>query len=55
LCGAKRRFANRFSKAVTGWLRWKQTDDLTAKPLFTGSSCGLCTDSKWAVQQKNGL
>jgi hypothetical protein len=43
------------SKAVTGWLRFRQMKDETQKPLFSGSSCGLCTDSKWTVQQKNGL
>ena len=43
------------SRAVTGWLRWRQMKDETQKALFAGSACGLCMDSKWSVQQKNGL
>jgi hypothetical protein len=45
----------KLSKPLTGWLRWQQMADQTQQALFVGSMCGLCQDSAWAVQQKNGL
>jgi dienelactone hydrolase len=39
--------------STTAWLRWHQMGDQSLKTRFVGGSCGLCTDSKWTVQQKN--
>jgi hypothetical protein len=39
--------------STTAWLRWQQMGEQSHKAKFVGASCGLCTDSKWTVQQKN--
>jgi hypothetical protein len=39
--------------AITGWLRWQLGSEASAKSMFSGSSCTLCTDTNWTVQQKN--
>jgi dienelactone hydrolase len=39
--------------STTAWLRWQQMGDQSFKARFVGASCGLCTDAKWTVQQKN--
>jgi hypothetical protein len=41
-----------FATAVGAWLQWQLKGDLTAAKMFTGASCGLCTDPKWKVERK---
>jgi hypothetical protein len=41
-----------FGIAVGGWLQWQLKGDQTAAKMFTGASCGLCTDPKWKVERK---
>jgi hypothetical protein len=41
-----------FAIAVGGWLQWQLKGDQTAAQMFTGPSCGLCTDPKWKVERK---
>jgi len=41
-----------FAKAAGAWLKWQLKGDATAKKMFVGPSCGLCTDSKWTIQRK---
>lgn len=36
----------------TAWLRYHLMDDETARPLFYGSNCGLCSDRSWDVERK---
>ena len=36
----------------TAWFRLNLMCDETARPMFYGPSCTLCTDSSWAVQKK---
>jgi len=42
-----------FIKATVGWLRWQLADDVTMKPLFVGSDCGLCSGTPMVVKQKD--
>jgi hypothetical protein len=37
----------------TAWFRLFLMCDESARPMFYGSSCTLCTNSKWTVQTKN--
>ncbi len=37
----------------TAWFRLFLMCDQSARPMFYGSSCTLCSDSKWTVQRKN--
>ena len=37
----------------TAWFRLFLMCDSSARPMFYGDSCTLCTDSKWTVQRKN--
>ena len=37
----------------TAWFRLFLMCDQSARPVFYGPSCTLCTDSKWSVQRKN--
>jgi hypothetical protein len=39
--------------AMVGWLRWQLAGDESLKNMFVGSSCTLCSDTAWTVQQKN--
>jgi hypothetical protein len=39
--------------AVTAWMRVHLMADASLKSWFYGSSCQLCTDSGWVIQQKN--
>ena len=41
-----------FAKAVGAWLKWQLKGDQTAKKMFVGGSCGLCTDSSWKIDRK---
>jgi len=38
---------------VTAWMRVHLMADASLKSWFYGSSCKLCTDSGWTIQQKN--
>jgi hypothetical protein len=38
---------------ATAWLRLKLMGDETARPMFYGPSCTLCTDPNWTVTTKN--
>ncbi|HEX5658479.1 MAG TPA: hypothetical protein VFX59_14855 [Polyangiales bacterium] len=44
---------SKFAATSLGWLRWQLAADVTQEPMFLGSSCTLCEDSSWTVQQKN--
>ncbi len=35
------------------WLDWQLKGDANAAKEFVGPTCGLCTDSRWTVKQKN--
>jgi hypothetical protein len=37
---------------ATAWFRMHLMDDASARELFYGQACGLCTDADWAVQTK---
>jgi hypothetical protein len=41
-----------FARVVGTWLKWQLKGDQTAAKMFTGPSCGLCTDSKWTIERK---
>ncbi len=41
-----------FGKVAVAWLQWKLKGDETAGKMFVGSSCGLCTDTKWKFEKK---
>jgi hypothetical protein len=38
---------------ATAWFRLHLMGDETARSLFYGASCGLCTDAAWTVQRKS--
>jgi len=38
---------------VVAWLRWQLMGDPALEPRFVGDHCGVCSDSKWKVKQKN--
>lgn len=42
-----------FAQVATAWLQWQLKGDASAAKMFSGSSCGLCTDAAWTVQAKN--
>ena len=42
-----------FGKVGVAWLNWRLKGDATAARMFLGPHCGLCTDPKWVVEQKN--
>ena len=46
---------DRLAGATTAWLRWQQMQDLSLKPMFVGSDCGLCKDSNWTVEPQKNL
>jgi hypothetical protein len=37
----------------TAWFRLHLMCDESARPLFYGASCTLCSDAKWTVQRKS--
>jgi hypothetical protein len=37
---------------VTGWMRAHLMNDATARAMFYGPSCKVCSDSKWKIQRK---
>jgi hypothetical protein len=37
---------------ATAWFRYHLMGDQSARSLFYGASCGLCTNSSWTVQRK---
>jgi hypothetical protein len=39
--------------ALTTWFAIHLLKDDTARPLFYGTTCGLCSDATWEVQRKN--
>ncbi len=41
-----------FLAPSTAWLRLHLMCDESARPMFYGPTCTLCSDSKWAVQRK---
>lgn len=41
-----------FAKAVGAWLKWHLKGDEAARKMFTGESCGLCTDKTWTLERK---
>jgi dienelactone hydrolase len=41
-----------FGVVGVAWLEWQLKGDKRAAKMFTGAACGLCTDSRWTVQQK---
>jgi len=41
-----------FGKVAVAWLQWNLKKDETAGKMFTGSSCGLCKDTKWKFEKK---
>jgi hypothetical protein len=43
----------RIRGAVTGWLRWQLMSETDRSSMFLGSSCTLCQDRNWRIQQKN--
>ena len=38
---------------TTAWFRLFLMCDQSARPMFYGSGCTLCSDAKWSVQHKN--
>ena len=42
-----------FGKVGVAWLNWRLKGDTTAAKMFVGPACGLCTDARWVVVQKN--
>jgi hypothetical protein len=38
---------------ATAWFRLFLMCDQSARPMFYGTSCTLCTDTKWTVQREN--
>jgi hypothetical protein len=42
-----------FRGPATAWFRYHLMGDSSARPIFFGSTCGLCTDATWTVQRKN--
>lgn len=39
--------------AINAWMRVHLMDDVALRPWFYGSSCKLCSDTGWKIQQKN--
>jgi hypothetical protein len=42
----------RWTRAVIQWLNWNLKGDQTARAMFAGSRCGLCSDSDFWVSIK---
>lgn len=41
-----------FGKVAGAWLKWKLKGDDAAGKMFSGTSCGLCSDAKWKLEKK---
>lgn len=41
-----------FGRVAVAWLKWTLKKDETAGKMFTGPSCGLCSDSNWKFEKK---
>jgi dienelactone hydrolase len=41
-----------FGKVAVAWLKWQLEGDDNAGKMFTGPSCGLCTDTEWKFEKK---
>ncbi|HET8933095.1 MAG TPA: hypothetical protein VFN67_06650 [Polyangiales bacterium] len=46
-------FQEQIQTEVVAWLRWQLMGDAAIKARFVGEQCGVCTDDRWKVQQKN--
>lgn len=42
-----------FGRVGVAWLDWRLKDDASAGAMFLGPRCGLCSDARWVVTQKN--
>lgn len=42
-----------FGRVGVAWLNWQLKGGGTAAEMFVGPNCGLCTDPRWVVKQKN--
>ena len=41
-----------FGRVAVAWLQWQLKKDEGAGKMFSGQSCGLCTDTKWKFEKK---
>ena len=41
-----------YAEVALAWLNWHLKDDQTARAMFSGESCGLCTRPHWKVYRK---
>ncbi len=41
-----------FGKVAVAWLKWQLKKDETAGKMFSGPSCGLCSDAEWKLEKK---
>jgi pimeloyl-ACP methyl ester carboxylesterase len=41
-----------FGRVAVAWLQWQLKKDESAGKMFSGSSCGLCTDTEWKFEKK---
>jgi hypothetical protein len=41
-----------YAKVALAWLNWQLKGDQTARAMFSGAKCGLCTEPYWTVRQK---
>ena len=46
-------FQEQIQTEVVAWLRWQLMGDASIKARFVGEQCGVCSDDRWKVQQKN--
>ncbi|WP_328459284.1 alpha/beta hydrolase [Actinoplanes sp. NBC_00393] len=42
-----------YGRVGSAWLRWQLKGDQSARALFTGPNCGLCSGTRWTVTSKN--
>lgn len=42
-----------FRGPTTAWFRWQLMGDTTARSLFVGSNCGLCSSAEWTAYEAN--
>ncbi len=41
----------KFAIGPLAWLQWQLRDDPSARAMFVGEECGLCTDSDWQLRR----
>ena len=41
-----------YAKVALAWLNWQLKNDQTARAMFSGAKCGLCTTPYWTVRRK---